>query len=362
MIPTLREWKPDPALPDFEITTLGLPADDDGPLVATLVRRAGAHTAAPVSATVAAEQPRRAVLYLHGFIDYFFHAHVAEAFAARGWELYALELRRYGRSLRGGNRPNYCTDLAEYDLEITAAIDILRDDEGYAQVVLLGHSTGGLIASLYAHQGTRREAVGALVLNSPFFAFAVPSPRRYLLPIVDRLGAFLPWGVDPAGLPPSYAESLLAAHHGEWAYDTRWKPVRGFPVYFGWVRAIRAAQARVARGLDLHCPVLVLHAARSMRGGGAWNDAFLTHDIVLDVEDMRRIGPRLGRDVTVHAVRDGMHDLFLARRDVRDHAIAVTLDWCDANADAATRDHDTKGRAHGGAGAAASTGTTWSGT
>lgn len=34
---------------------------------------------------------------LPGFVDYFFHAHVAEFLNARSWDVYALDLRRSGR-------------------------------------------------------------------------------------------------------------------------------------------------------------------------------------------------------------------------------------------------------------------------
>ena len=157
-----RVWTPDRALDGFESITLPLTAEDDGELCATLVRRARGAAAASVPV-------RRAVLYVHGFIDYFFQAHVADAFDAAGWDFYALDLRRYGRSLRAQNRPNYCTDLAQYDAEISAAINIIRADDKHEIVALMGHSTGGLITSWYAHRGARRTEVNALVLNSPFF-------------------------------------------------------------------------------------------------------------------------------------------------------------------------------------------------
>jgi alpha-beta hydrolase superfamily lysophospholipase len=42
---------------------------------------------------------RRSVLYLHGYNDYFFHTHVAEKFNENNFDFYALDLRKYGRSL-----------------------------------------------------------------------------------------------------------------------------------------------------------------------------------------------------------------------------------------------------------------------
>ena len=318
-----REWTPDRVLPDFEATIIPLGSADDGPLVATLAR-------------LPCETPvRRAVLYVHGFIDYFFQSHVAEAFVEFGWDFYALDLRRYGRSLRPGHRPNYCTDLAEYDEEIGAAIGIIRDEDQHDTLVLVGHSTGGLIAAMYAHRGAARERVKGIVLNSPFFRFAEPAPRMMLLPVAGALGAVIPWVADPTGITPRYGESLLQAHHGEWTYDTRWKPLRGFPIYFGWVRAVRAAQDITSRGLRLDCPVLLLHSSASMMAGGTWRDEYLAHDIVLNVDDMRRIGPGLGRDVTMREIPNGVHDLFLSPEPARSQAVGATLAWLDARFPAA---------------------------
>ena len=129
------------------------PDDYDGRVVATLVR------------LPAADAPRGArVLYVHGFIDYFFQRHMAERFAAEGYAFYALDLRKHGRSLLPHQHPCFCKDIAEYYADITRALEEIGAD-----VLLAGHSTGGLICSLYAHEGELRDRVRALWLNSPFF-------------------------------------------------------------------------------------------------------------------------------------------------------------------------------------------------
>ena len=68
-------------------TILPMPDDYEGKVIATLLR---ADSTAPSD---------RAVLYLHGYIDYFFQTHMAERFAGEEWNFYALDLRKYGRSL-----------------------------------------------------------------------------------------------------------------------------------------------------------------------------------------------------------------------------------------------------------------------
>src|SRR5689334_24837308 len=121
-------WQPDRRLPGFEALELPAPDDYDGRVVATLVRL-------PVPAA-----ERGAVLYVHGFIDYFFQRHMAERFAAEGYAFYALDLRKHGRSKLAHQHPCFCKDVAEYFADITAA---LREIDG--PTLLAGHSTGGLV-------------------------------------------------------------------------------------------------------------------------------------------------------------------------------------------------------------------------
>ncbi len=65
---------------------------------------------------------RKSVLYIHGFVDYFFHPHLGEQFNQNGFDFYALDLRKYGRSLMPHQHPNYCRDIEEYFEEISIAI------------------------------------------------------------------------------------------------------------------------------------------------------------------------------------------------------------------------------------------------
>lgn len=314
----MREWTRDGALPDFENTIIELPAEDDGSLVATVVRKRGATKSA------------KAILYVSGFVDYFFHEHVAQAALDDGWDFYAVDLRRQGRSLRPGNRPNYCTDLAQYYPEITAAIGIARDEDQHTSLVMFGHSTGGLVVSLYADQGERRADINAVILNSPFFGFKLSAFQTGKLRVAIVVGKVLPWLSDPNAISPLYGQSIHVSERGEWNYDLRWKPIAGFPAYFGWVRAIKLGHRQVEGGLSLQCPVLVMHSHKS-GGGREWNDSFHSCDIVLDVEHMRRYSSTLGRRVTCQVIPDAIHDVMLSREPVRKRALSFMLKWLEEN-------------------------------
>ncbi len=281
-------------LEGFEALELEFPADYDGPVSATLVRL-------PAGAA-----PRGAVLYLHGFVDYFFQRHMAERFAAEGYAFYALDLRKHGRSLRAHQHPNFCKSLSEYYADITRALDEIGEE-----VLLAGHSTGGLLAAVYVHEGRRRDAVRALWLNSPFFDWRLPDWRVAQLHLAAAWGRFFPFFKDESTLRPDYVESLLE----DWEFDTRLKPLRGFPIYYGWLGAITDAHAKVRRGLRLECPVLSMHSDEA--------------DIVLDWRDIAKGSRMLGSRVTVLAFPGGTHDLVLSPPQVREEVFRQLFAWAE---------------------------------
>lgn len=76
-----------------------------------------------------------------------FSDHVCARFLAQGFDFYALDLRKCGRSIISPGQDlfrHYCRNLQEYDEEITLAIEHISSqrDEKPAKLFLLGHSTG----------------------------------------------------------------------------------------------------------------------------------------------------------------------------------------------------------------------------
>lgn len=298
----------------YERRRIVLPPDDEGEAEATLV---SLRAAAPT---------RRAVLYLHGYVDYFFQTHLAEFFTSLGYDFYALDLRKYGRSLREHQTPNFCTDIAEYYPEIDEAVRIIRDEEGHDTLLINGHSTGGLIAALYAHRVRGRDLVQGLFLNSPFFDFNEPwIKRRGLAPLVRLLGRLAPKSGIGEELGTLYGRTIHADYGGEWNYDLRWKPLNGFKIHAGWVRAISLAQRRVRRGLAIDVPVLIACSTRSYKG--KLSEAAYRADTVLNVADMLRYGPRLGPHVTLLQIEGGLHDLTLSAPAVRQTLFDEVRRW-----------------------------------
>lgn len=302
---------------EFEYRTLKFPPDYDGPVVATLIK-----------APFPVQDTGRAVLYVHGYIDYFFQTHMAEEFVAHGYRFYAVELRKYGRSLLEGQHPDFARSMYEYYPDLTESIRRIQAD-GAREVILLGHSTGGLLAALYADDGPaeERKAIGRVVLNSPFLEFnASWFKRRVEIPLAAAVSIVLPFAHKRSELSPLYAQSMHRDFRGAWHFDTKLKPIEGIPLYFSWLRAVRNGQRRIKRGLHIEVPVLVMSSDRSYFGK-EWSDELLRSDSVLNVEDIGRYARNLGRDVTYVQIRDGVHDLFLSTHAAREAAFRAVFGW-----------------------------------
>jgi alpha-beta hydrolase superfamily lysophospholipase len=304
--------------PPYEQHTIDLGTDDEGPVVATLVRRR-------------AQTPsRRAVLYVHGFVDYFFQTHLADFFTERGWDFYALDLRKYGRSLLAHQTPNFCRSLTDYYPELDESARIIREVDGHDQLLVAGHSTGGLITSLWSHSRQGQGIVDGLFLNSPFFDFNVPwLLRRPFMTVVGGTSKRRPYRILPMSTLGLYGQSLHSEHRGEWTYDLNWKPVNGFPVRTGWLEAIRRGQRKLRAGLSIDVPVLVACSTRTFRGR-AWHEDVRLTDSVLNVDHIVRWAPRLGPRVTISQFDGGMHDLTLSGKDVRAEVFRELGRWADA--------------------------------
>lgn len=329
--PPLDSWQPDVLGEHYQKLTIALGADPDGegPIEATLVRHAPPvqPAEAPSTATTGA------VLYVHGFTDYFFQTHLAAHFSSRGYRFYALDLRKCGRSTGNGQRPHYARDFAIYDEELNQALRLIRAETGLP-VLVAGHSTGGLIVPLWLNRLRRSEGVAAagvngVVLNSPWLDLQGPPMVRSIGTVaIKALGRVLPTVQLPGNEMTTYGDSLHTDTGGEWDYDLTWKPLAGFPIRLGWLRAVRIAQAQLHRGVNIEVPALVLRSKTS-RFVREYHPTADTADIVLDVRQIQRWSGCLGQRVTVVPIDGARHDVFLSTALPRKRAFAELDAWLD---------------------------------
>ena len=318
------EWTDD-VLPGYRQHTLALGTDPDGEgeLFATLVRTTDSIPSSSV------------VLAVHGYTDYFFNTELADHFTARGWRFYGLDSRRCGRSWREGQTPHFTTDLTHYDRELEGALAIIGAENPAARVLVYGHSTGGLVVSLWLDRvrsrgDTAALKIAGLVLNSPFLDLNGPAILRTratstAIGAASRVRATrVVRGAGSGG----YGLTLHRAYHGEFDYNLTWKPIGGFPITVGWIHAIRRGQSRLHRGLDVGVPNLVLRSDHSV-AETAETQLLQRGDAVLDVAHIARWAGCLGNRTTSVPVVDAKHDVFLSLSEPRAAAYAELDRWLE---------------------------------
>ena len=316
------EWQPDILGGDFQSLAYLATGRDGVGRTATLVRFL------PPAAPVPPAKPRPAVLFLHGWSDYFFNADLARFWNEAGYAYYALDMHNHGRSLRPGQPGGYVADLADYDAEIEAACRLIAGDGPPAPITLMGHSTGGLVAALWA--GSHPESVSRLVLNSPWLEMHGSSlVRRAASGMVAPMARFRPETVLRLPERGFYWRTISSSAEGEWALDDQYRPPMAFPVRAGWLSAVLAGHARVARGLAIRTPVLVLLSGGSANGL-VWSEEMRRTDAVLDVNVIAARALTLGQSVTVERIEGALHDVFLSPAAVRKDAYARLARWLRA--------------------------------
>lgn len=191
------------------------------------------------------EDTDKALLMVHGFVgtpNNF--ADLPDRIAAEGWRVRVMLLPGHG------TRPHDFENTTAEALEQAVVDELAAMRERYKQVVLLGHSMGGALATLAA----ARIAPDKLILVSPYYAvthhwYYVLRPEtwaRLLRPLVR-------WIYRSEDMQPVNQVEMRAN-----ICSYQWMPTKGALTAIG--LAACARQIRMLQGITM--PVLLIHARK----------------------------------------------------------------------------------------------------
>jgi alpha-beta hydrolase superfamily lysophospholipase len=150
--------------------------------------------------------------------------------------------------------------------------------------------------------------------------------RRAAWTMVEPIARLRPEAVLRLPERGFYWRSISSSAEGEWSLDDNYRPPMAFPVRAAWLSAVLAGHAKVARGLGIDIPILVLISGAS-ENGMIWTEAMRRTDAVLDVNVIATRALSLGRSVSVERIDGALHDVFLSRAEVRADAYRRLARW-----------------------------------
>ncbi|QGU02273.1 lysophospholipase L2 [Corynebacterium kalinowskii] len=327
-LPISPEWTEDILGPDFERRTFDVGIDPDGqpPVVVTLVRYLP-------EGSESTFHTRKAILYIPGTSDYFFHKHVAKYFHEQGYAFYSVDFRKCARSHQEGQRWYYISDLGIYFKDLTIATTEIIN-AGHSAMVMMAHSMGCLTAAMWidhlqkSQDNTILPFVKGIIMNSPWldlmFSFPTVAMGRRLAPI---MATHRPEAKLHTKKLEAYVSSLHKDLYGEWDFSLEYKPVGGHDKYWGWIHAVIRSIDRVKSG-KVHCriPILVLCSSKSWLNKPYSEESNIC-DVVLDIDESIKWSNKLGDDVTTISIQDARHDVFLSREKPRNQALTTCGQW-----------------------------------
>jgi len=199
------------------------------------------------------DKPRAELLFVHGLAEHSGrYGHVMRYFADRGFDCWALDYRCHGKS------PGLRVHVDRFDeflLDIAAAYRLVRAEQTWLPLYLVGHSQGGLL--VLRHVLARPDGIEGIIVSSPFLGMhpnAAPSaPLHVVANIISTFSPKLMFSkvAEPRFLSrnPSVAEAYVNDPLVSNTVSARW-----------FTEVLRAQADTLARALDLTVPALVMQS------------------------------------------------------------------------------------------------------
>jgi lysophospholipase len=249
--------------------------------------------------------PKAVILLAHGYAEHAGrYGHVARRLTQAGYAVYAIDHWGHGRS---DGTPGFVPRFSAFTDGLSELLTLVEVNHGDTPRLLLGHSMGGLIATLFLIE--RQQAFVAAALSGPAIVPAVP-PSRFTIWISGFLSRFFPrlgvLGLDAQGV--SRDPAVVAAYLADPLVYTG---KIGARLGKEFMDAMAYAQANVAR---ITLPILFQHGEADSLASVEGSKYLFEH--VRSADKTLKIYPGL------------FHEIY--NEPEQDVVLGDLVGWCDA--------------------------------
>jgi len=258
---------------------------------------AGAGAKLHITHWLPAGRPKAVVLLAHGYAE---HAgryqHVAKRLTDAGYAVYAIDHWGHGKS---DGTPGFVPRFTAFTDGLAELLTLVEVNHGETPRLLLGHSMGGLIATLFLIE--RQSAFAAAALSGPAIVPGAPPSRftvwisRFLSRFFPRLGVL---ALDANGV--SRDPAVVAAYLADPLVYTG---KIGARLGKEFMDAMAAAQAGAPR---ITLPILLQHGEKDSLAAVAGSQYLFDH--VGSADKTLKIYPGLFHEIYNEPERDAVLD------------------------------------------------------
>jgi len=246
----------------------------------------------------------KCIIWLPGRNDYFYHYHISQHFD--DYDIYSI-LYRNCHELKE-DVTDYIYDIKQSHNEIDMVYDYFNLNL-YDEVILYGHSTGGLIAILY--QDTTKNKINKMVLNAPWLHYKFNDYDHYIFNyLLYYIIPYMP-EYDLTNNKSFRENKYVLMLSNKFNFDCIYKKKYNTPIISSWFRNIIKYHSDISNDkIKLKYETLILLSDHTSKYKGA-----NTGDEVLDIDKHKEQILKLGHNIKLHLIKDASHDVFVSYKD-----------------------------------------------
>lgn len=245
---------------------------------------------------------KKCIIWLPGRNDYFYHYHISNKL--NEYDIFALNYRNC-HPLKC-DLSDYIDDIKKLFKEIDKLYDYF-DINSYNEVILYGHSTGGLIVTLY--QFETKNKINKIILNAPWFHYKFNNLDYYFFHYFYYF--IIPYIPEYDLINRSFQDNKYMISLSEkFKIDKLYKKNYITPVISTWFRNIIKYQNDIYnKKIWFKYPTLALISDHTAEHKGAKKG-----DEILDITEHVKQLEKLGNNKLV-LVKDATHDVLSSHYD-----------------------------------------------
>jgi len=264
-----------------------------------------------------------AFIWIHGYNDYYFHFHVGEELLKNGYDVYAITFRNFGKIAKDRRYIHYVKSWDSYFKDINNSLEWIMKNKKHKKFVLYGHSTGGLISTIYMNEGKYKNIFHGLILNSPFFDFYGSDTKEFIIKYIYYYIAFIfptfiaSSGSNKISKVPFY-KNILKRYY----FNQNYKLTYPSHIFVSYLQNAAYHQNRIQNNkINISKPILVLHSEKSTR----WPECNDNTDCILDINEIKKYSRLIGNNVKLKSLNGATHDVLLSKNNITKKGIQYII-------------------------------------